>query len=290
MRIYGMFRTGIVGRARIRIGIIFVLIIGIICYAGVSVLYSSSRVNAAERTLAVVIAHQNSLNATFSGIDTQLSALNSSSTFDSEQALTLVDRSIAGSSEAMRTVEGDDAALRADAANLRAMPWLSMVGRENVDHQVTRIGHARNALAAARTIAADELLDGRFWHALYTGLADFTTLNAQTSSGDAAGARATLAKMKVEIDEATRLSTAPGLPSSLHALMADLQKFVTDFGVTLDAQAAGDDNATLAATAVVDADASKIATYDIDTIGGEIDAYYAPMIERYNSEMAAAAG
>jgi len=41
---------------------------------------------------------------------------------------------------------------------------------------------------------------------------------------------------------------------------------------------------------VVESDASKIATYDIDKIGGEIDAFYKPMIDRYNAELSAATG
>src|SRR5881409_1394786 len=97
-----MFRRGTaVGRNRITIVVICVVIIGIIGYAGVSVLYTAFRVNAVERTVGAVVSHQNSLNVTFAEIDSQVSALNGSATFDSEQALTLVDRSIAGSRAAV---------------------------------------------------------------------------------------------------------------------------------------------------------------------------------------------
>ena len=33
---------------------------------------------------------------------------------------------------------------------------------------------------------------------------------------------------------------------------------------------------------------TKIGTYDIDRIGGEIDAFFRPLIDRYNSEIIAA--
>jgi hypothetical protein len=279
-----------VGRIRIAIVVICVVIIGIIGYAGVSVLYTAYRVNAAERTVGAVVSHQNRLNVTFAEIDSQVSALNGSATFDSEQALTLVDRSIAGSRAAVQSIDKDDASLRQQQDNLRAMRWLSMTGREGVDRAASRIGHARSALAIARTVAADELLDGQFWRALYAGLADFTTLSTQASAGDIAGARVTLAKMKGEIDSATGLASAPGLPSEMRALMADLQKFAADFGKKLEAMAANDYEAALDAEAVVESDASKIATYDIDKIGGEIDAFYKPMIDRYNAELSAATG
>ena len=278
------------GRKRITIVVICVLIIGIIGYAGVSVLYTAFRVNAAERTVVAVVSHQNNLNVTFAEIDSQVSALNGSAAFDSEQALTLVDRSIAGSRAAVQSIDKDDASLRREQDNLRAMPWLSLTSRDGVERAASKIGYARSALAIARTVAAYELLDGQFWRALYAGLADFTTLSTQASAGDIAGARVTLAKMKGEIDSATGLASAPGLPSEMRALMADLQKFAADFGKKLEAMAANDYEAALDAEAVVESDASKIATYDIDKIGGEIDAFYKPMIDRYNAELSAATG
>ena len=278
------------GRKRITIVVICVLIIGIIGYAGVSVLYTAFRVNAAERTVVAVVSHQNNLNVTFAEIDSQVSALNGSAAFDSEQALTLVDRSIAGSRAAVQSIDKDDASLRREQDNLRAMLWLSLTSRDGVERAASKIGYARSALAIARTVAAYELLDGQFWHALYAGLADFTTLSTQASAGDIAGARVTLAKMKGEIDSATGLASAPGLPSEMRALMADLQKFAADFGKKLEAMAANDYEAALDAEAVVESDASKIATYDIDKIGGEIDAFYKPMIDRYNAELSAATG
>jgi len=279
-----------VGRKRITIVVICVLIIGIIGYAGVSVLYTAFRVNAAERTVVAVVSHQNNLNVTFAEIDSQVSALNGSAAFDSEQALTLVDRSIAGSRAAVQSIDKDDASLRREQDNLRAMLWLSLTSRDGVERAASKIGYARSALAIARTVAAYELLDGQFWRALYAGLADFTTLSTQASAGDIAGARVTLAKMKGEIDSATGLASAPGLPSEMRALMADLQKFAADFGKKLEAMAANDYEAALDAEAVVESDASKIATYDIDKIGGEIDAFYKPMIDRYNAELSAATG
>src|SRR5207249_9399142 len=93
--IYGMFRRGTaVGRKRITIVVICVLIIGIIGYAGVSVLYTAFRVNAAERTVVAVVSHQNNLNVTFAESDSQVSALNGSAALDSSQTLTLVVRSL----------------------------------------------------------------------------------------------------------------------------------------------------------------------------------------------------
>ena len=265
-----------------------VLIVSLAAYAITSIVYSRARVEQAERTLNTVISHQNSLNLSFGDINTQLSSLNTSARFDSEQALALVDRSISNSSLAVRTINEDDRSLSSASSDIHSASWLTALGHSSIDHTARRISHAQNALAAARTIAADQAQDGQFWRAMYLGLADFTALSAQSSSGDIAGARTSLARMKGEIDDAAGRADAPGLPSELRALMADLQRFVDDYGKKLDAEAAGDDAGLAAADSAIDTDVAKIGTYDIDHIGTEIDAFYKPLISRYNSEIAAA--
>jgi hypothetical protein len=282
-----MFPT-VVHRKRIELVVIGILIVGIIGYAGAGIFYSAVRVASAERTLNTVVSHQNSLNSTFSDINSQLSSLNSSTAFNPQQAIVLVDRSVANSELAAQTINQDDASLDAAATQLRDQPWLTMVGRGSLDRETARIGHARNALAAARTIAADEASDGHFWHALYVALSDLTTLNTQSGAGDLTAAKATLATMKTDVDQAAQLSTSAGLPAELHDLMTDLGTFVGDYGKQLDAQLAGDDASVAAYQATLAADLAKIGKYDIDKIGSEINAFYKPMIDRFNSEIAAA--
>ena len=284
-----MFPT-VVQRKRIELVVLGILIIGIIGYAGAGIFFSAVRVASAERTLNTVVSHQNTLNTTFGDINSQLSALNSSSAFNPQQAIVLVDRSVANSELATQTINQDDGLLAAASTPLREQQWLTMVGRGSLDRESTRLGHARNALAAARTIAADEASDGRFWHALYVGLADLTTLNTQSGAGDLTAAKTTLATMKTDVDQAAQLSTSPGLPAELHDLMTDLEAFVSDYGKQLDAQLAGDDASVATYQAAIAADLAKIGKYDIDKIGTEINTFYKPMIDRFNSEIAAATG
>ena len=94
--------------------------------------------------------------------------------------------------------------------------------------------------------------------------------------------------MKSDIDQAAQQSGAPPLPAELAGLTRDLQAFVDDFGKQLDAQVAGDDASVAAYQANVQADLTKIASYDIDAIGKKIDAFYKPLIDRFNSEIGAA--
>lgn len=275
-------------RQRTELAIIAVLIIVVIGYAGVALLLSAIRVAGAERTLNTVVSHEHVLNATFNDTNSQFTPLSSSSAFNPQQAIVLVDKSISNSELATKTINADDTSLSAAASQLDSMQWLTLVGRNSLDRETTRIGHARNALAAARTIAADDVQDGHFWHSLYTSLADLTTLNTQSGAGDFTAARSTLTTMKTDVDQAARLSTGPGLPAELHSLMADLQSFVVDYGKQLDAKLAGDDASVAAYQDTLAADLQKVGGYDIDKIGAEINTFYKPLIDKFNVEIAAA--
>jgi hypothetical protein len=277
-----------VGRKQIEIAVLGSLIIGVILYAGAGIVYAGALTSNAERTLNTVVSHQNSLNTSFNKIDSEVSALGGSGTFNPQQAVGLVDRSVTSSQVAAVTINRDDSSLASVQGQLNSSRWLTLAGHTTMDRESARVGHARNALAAARTIAADQVLDGHFWHALYTALGDLDTLNNQAGSGDYTSAKSTQAKVQAEVAQAVQLSTAPGLPPDLHSLMVDLQTFVSDFGKQLDAQIAGDDAAVAQYQSSLDADRSKLGTYNVDKIGSDIDTFYRPLIDRFNSEIAAA--
>ena len=276
------------GRKQIEIAVLGALIIGIILYAGAGIVYAGALTSSAERTLNTVVSHQNSLNTSFNEIDSEASALGGSGTFNPQQAVGLVDKSVTSSQVAALTINRDDSLLSSVQGQLDSSRWLTLAGHSTMDRESARVGHARNALGAARMIAADQVLDGHFWHALYTALGELDTLNNQAGSGDYASAKSTQAKLQTDVAQAVQQSTAPGLPPELHSLMVDLQTFVSDFGKQLDAQTAGDDAAVAQYQSSLDSDRNKLATYNIDKIGSDIDAFYGPMIKRFNSEIAAA--
>jgi hypothetical protein len=277
-----------VGRKQIEIAVLGVLIIGVILYAGTGIVYAGALSASAEHTLNTVVSHQNALNTSFNEIDSEVAALGGSGTFDPQQAVGLVDRSVISSQAAASRINLDDSSLASVQGQLDSSRWLTLVGHSTVDRESARVGHARKALAAARMIAADQVLDGHFWHALYTALGQLDTLNNQSGSGDFTSAKATLAAMQADVVQAVEQSTAPGLPPDLHALMLDLQTFVSDFGKQLDAQIAGDDATVVQYQTSLDGDRDKLGTYNVDKIGSDIDAFYRPLIERFNSEIAAA--
>ncbi|MEO8746003.1 MAG: hypothetical protein ABI334_10185 [Candidatus Dormiibacterota bacterium] len=264
---------------------IVIVVIGIIGYGVTGLVYASSRVAGADKSLNAVVSHQNNLNSTFKDIDTNFSSLSSNTSFDPVQARTVLDRFVANSKLAGTTIDKDDASLVSAQASLKEQEWLTVVSRGNLDKAGSRIDHARKGLASAKIVTADYVLDGMFFQAFIDSAADLDPLSTQSANADVTGARATLATMKADTDKALQLSTAPGLPKELHDLMVDFQKFVTDFGAILNAVTSGNNTALATAERTVQADSSKMSGYNFDKIQGDMDVFYKPLIDTYNSEM-----
>ena len=274
--------------AIISIVIIVIVVIGIIGYAVTGFAYAQTRVGNADKTLNTVISHQNSLNTTFKEIDSKFNGLSSSPTFDPKQARTLVDQFVANATSAGTTIDQDNASLVTAKASLGEQQWLTTFARGNLDKESARIDHAGKALSSAKIVAADYVKDGQFLQAFLDAATDLDTLGAQSATADLTGAKTTLANMKTHVDKGLELSSAPGLPAELHALMTDFESLITDFGKLLDAAAAGNDAAVMSAETSVQADADKIGKYSFDTIGTEIDSFYKPLVDGFNAEMAKA--
>ncbi len=272
-------------RTIIAIVIIAVVVIGIIGYAVAGFAYASSRVAGANRSLNNVVSHQNSLNTTFKDLDTKFSGLNSSSSFDPKAAHALIDQFVANATAAGTSVDQDDASLVSARASLDEQQWLTVLSKGTLDKEAQRIDHARKGLSTAKTIAGDYVQDGQFLQSFLDAATDLDTLGTQTANTDIPAAKATLATMKTHVDKALQLSTAPGLPTELHDLMVDFEALVADFGKLLDAAVAFDINGITSAEQAVEKDATKISGYNFDQISTQIDAFYKPLVDTFNSEM-----
>jgi ElaB/YqjD/DUF883 family membrane-anchored ribosome-binding protein len=268
--------------------VIVIALVGIIGYAVSGLAYAATRISSADRTLNTVVSHQNELNATFKDIDTRFSALGTSSTFNPPQARALVDQFVSSSEAAGKTVEEDDAALATAEAYLREQPWFTTVSRANLDKESKRIAHARKALVSAKTVAADYVLDGQFMQAFLDTLSDLDNLSKSSATGDLTATKATLASLKTHVDNALQMSTAPGLPPEMRSMMVDFQTLVSDFGKLIDASQANDAAAVSAYSKSVSDDANKLSSYSFDNMTAKINAFYKPLIDAYNMEMAAA--
>ena len=268
--------------------VVVIVLVGIIGYAVVGLAYASTRVATVDRSLNTVVSHQNTLNSTFKDINKQFNGLSSTSTFNPTQSRAAIDKFVQNAIAAGTMVDQDDASLVSARASLQAQEWLTALNRSGLDREAARIDHARKALSNAKSVAADYVKDGEFFQTFLDSLLDLDGILTQSSNGDIAGAKAGLPKLKTDVDNALRLSTAPGLPSEVHSLMLDFETLVVDFGKLLDAVAANDNATIVSAGRAVEADGTKIGSYDFTKIGTDIDAYYKPRLDTFNSEMAKA--
>jgi hypothetical protein len=275
-------------RTIIAVVIIVIVVTGIIGYAIAGFAYTAGRIASADKSLNTVVSHQNSLNSTFKDIDTKVSGLNSSSSSDLTQTRTLYAQFVASAKSASATVDQDDASLVSAKASLTGQQWLAVFSRPSLDREAARIDHARKGLAVAKTVAGDYVQVGEFFQAVIDSEVDLQTFSTQVANADFTSAKGTLATMKTHVDKAQQLSTAPGLPSQLHDVVVDLGTLVTDFGKLVDAGIASDDTAILNAEKSIEADANKLSGYNYDKIRADIAAYYQPLVDSFNSEMAQA--
>jgi hypothetical protein len=269
----------------IAIVIIAVVVIGIIGYAVAGFAYASSRAAGANRSLNTVVSHQNSINTTFKDIDTKFSGLNSNSSSDPKAARALVDQFVTNAAAVGATVDQDDASLVSARASLDEQQWLTVLSKGTLDQEAQRIDHARKGLSIAKTIASGYVQDGQFLQSFLDAVADLDTFDTQVATADLTAAKATLATMKTHTDKALQLASSPGLPADLHNLVVDFQTLVADFGKLIDAVASGDVNAITNASQAIDKDATKVSSYNFVKISTDIDTYYKPLVDTFNSEM-----
>jgi hypothetical protein len=284
----GSQRSRRLRRTIIAIVIIVIVLVGIIGYAVTSLAYAQMRIGDANKALDTVISHQNNLNNTFADLNTKFNSLSSSTPVDPTQARTLFDQFVA-SEKAAGVTDGQDATSMATTeTRLRERSWLTLVTATSLDNGAAKIDHAQKALAIGKTTAAGYVQAGQFFQTYFDVQIDGQMFNAQVATADLTAAATTLTTMKGHVDTGLTESSAPGLPAELHALMADLGTLVTDLGKLLNGVATNDLGAIVSANTSVQADAGKLATYHLDTIMSEIAAYYKPMFDAINSEMAKA--
>jgi hypothetical protein len=274
--------------AIIAIAIIVIVLIGIIGYAVTGLAYAQTRVVDANKALDTVISHQNNLNNTFADLNGKFNSLSSSTPVDPTQARTLFEQFVASEKAAGVTDDQDAKSLAKTETRLRERSWLTLVTGTSLDSEAAKIDHAQKALVIGKTAAAGYVQAGQFFQTYFDVQIDGQMFNAQVATADLTAAATTLTTMKGHVATGLTESSAPGLPAELHTLMADLGTLVTDLGKLLDGVATNDIGVIVSANTSVQADAGKLATYHLDTIMSEIAAYYKPMFDAINSEMAKA--
>lgn len=268
------------------IAIVFlVVIVAVLGYGIVGYAYAQAKINDAQTRYNAVVNHQNSLTDTITSLDTSLADVSGNASASSiQQEKGTVGQMITKSQDAQHQIAFDDASLASATDSLSQNSWLTVLRKPDIDKAHTRIDHLRNALAIARSLAADYVQVGNFEQTLLDVVSDIDDLAAKLAT-DPNGAATADAKLKADIDKAISSDKAPGLPASVDELLQDLKTLANDFGTLIADQIKGDSAGAQNANAAVQADGAKVDAIDEAKINSDIKAFYASLVAQYNAEI-----
>jgi hypothetical protein len=268
--------------------VVVVIIAAVGGYVVAGVAFAQTKLNNAHSAYNKVVDHQNSLTETVNNAKEQLtgSDVSGSSTATSIQGFkTTIAGLVAKSQEAQSQIATDDASLASADAGLKENQWLTVLSRSQLDKESAKIGHERKALAAAKVLTADYVEIGNFYEAFADVFIDFDALATKAQGHDVSGAAAASDKLKTDTTKAISLDKAPGLPAEVDTLLHNVQNIGTDFTSLINAAAQGNDAGVTAAENALQADVAKVEAFDATKADSEINAYYQPLIDSYNSEV-----
>jgi hypothetical protein len=270
--------------------IVALLAVAVIGYAAAGITYASNRISSTRTTYNAVVAHQNAITDELNTFDKNVTAVDptNATAAQLQETRAWYDTLVSQSQAAQPTIAADDASLASALALLNQNSWLTLFARSDLNKASAKIGHERKALAAAKTITVDLVLLGTFYQAFYDSRIDLDTLNTKAQATDFTGSAIAIAALKTDIAKALQLSGAPGLPPDMKLYLTDLQTLAVDFGKLLDAAIAGDISGASAYNKAVLADADMVDSHDFDKINTGITAFYQPLIDTFNSEIAKA--
>ena len=277
------------------IAIVLVVLLVILAGGGYVVggfVYAGSKVNSATDAYNKVVDHENALTDLFNKLTAQFNSNNNdpaSASADSiKQDKTLNLQLSSSSKTAQPTVESDDKTLASAASSLNENSWLTALSKSSLDKSATRIGHARAALAVAKTILADSILYGTFYASVDDAALDLDALDTAANGGDLNAVDSAIQTLKSDVAKAIQEDSAPGVASQMDPFLKDLQKTANDFSTLVAAVRANNSPAVNAAVAALDADTTKLDGYDFNAMGTSEQAYYKALIDKYNTEVDAA--
>jgi flagellar basal body-associated protein FliL len=269
------------------VAIIVVVVLALVGYAGAGYAFANSKIDSARGTYNTVVSHQNTLTTQFNAAAGKLTAvgLKSSSIDDFKTNQAAYAQLVTQAQAAQPTITDDDASLAKAQDSLKENSWLTVFSKGSLDQVSTKIGHERSALASAKTITGDMIQLGKFFQAYDTLFIDIDTVGVKEEATDLTGAISAVATLKTDIGTATGLADAPGLPSEMKQILTDLQTLAADEKKLLDAAVSGDATGAQAAVKALTADLNKLEAYDTAKINSEIQAFYQPLIDAFNSEV-----
>ena len=269
------------------VAVIVVVVLALVGYAGAGYAFANSRIDSARSTYNTVVSHQNTLTTQFNAAAGKLTAvgLKSSSIDDFKTNQAAYAQLVTQAQAAQPTISDDDASLAKAQDSLKENSWLTVFSKGSLDQVSTKIGHERNALASAKTITGDMVKLGKFFQAYDTLFIDIDNVGVKEEATDLTGAISAVATLKTDVTTAMGLVDAPGLPSEMKQILTDLQTLAADEKKLLDAAVAGDATNAQSAVKALTADLNKLEAYDTAKINSEIQSFYQPLIDTFNSEV-----
>jgi hypothetical protein len=269
--------------------VVVVLVLAAIGYAVAGFAFATTRIDSSTKALNTVVTNENAITAQFNATK-DVAALDTKATgaeFQSNKtAVALV---VTQSQAAQATITTDQASLVSAQNSLGDSSWLTTFSRSRLDNMSGKIGHWRNALVSAKTITSDLVQLGTFLQSYDDSLIDLDTLVTKGNANDFTGMASALGSLKTDVGKAISLADAPGLPPDMKAFLVDLQTEATDTSKLLNDAINGASDTTFQTDInQVDADGIKVDAHDIVKINIAILAFYTPLIDAYNAEVAKA--
>jgi len=257
-------------------------------YGGGGLIYAQVMLANARTAYAAVVNDENQTTDAFNALATKLTASPANATTTPEQAKASVAQFVKQAEDARAQAQSDDATLAGAEANLRQYPWLTPPSASAIDSEVTRIGHLRKVLADAGVILSDLVRLGSFYGALADVSGNVVDLGNLAKAHDIKGALAAAATLKTNTDLAITRDTAPGLPGDADKFLHAVRDLAVDYTRLLAAIQAGDNAGATTANQSVQADTTRLQAFDTSKWSASVNAFYKPLIDAYDSEVASA--
>lgn len=285
----GLARAGVVRAAILLVGALaFLSVFG---YLSGSLIYSKILLDNADGALGAAVQDQHSLAPAIRSLKTSFVG-GDSGTLTAAQLQKnrdTVNEIVLQAGAAQMQIDSDDQSLRDAGAGLLQDQWLTVISRSSLDKEAGRLRLEYDVLADARTIMADYAQLARFTESLYDVLLDFNAIGAVSQARNLGAIEQDVTKLQADTATAISLDRSPGLPPAVDTLMRLIQAVGNDFSRLLSAGLSGSRSAISAAEAQGRSDIAKIKAFDYAAITTALTAFYSPLVDAYNADVARAA-
>jgi hypothetical protein len=259
-------------------------------YLAGGLLLAKVRLDAADGAYAAAAGDQKSIGPGINSLkSSDHSGLATGTASQRAQERAAAARDLAFAQSAQTQIDFDDQSLAAAGSALQEDRWLTVLSRSSLDRAARRVLAERKVLGDARTIMADYVQMENFAVSLFDVDIDFDGITAASKARDLHGIEVAIGQVRSDIAKAKSLDKAPGLPPQVDRLMRLIQVIGDDFARVFSAALAHNTAAVAAAEKVGSADIAKLRAFDFSTIVTDIEAFYTPMVDAYNADVARAA-